>query len=363
MAQEERLLILQMVADKKINAAEGVELLRTLDAKETKPAAAAAAAPAMPELAPPPPVRPVGEIPPIPPIPPIPQPPNGANLGSGFSTFIEDIVERVSSAFSEVVEPRYEFTYELTGEFQGEGAVPLRIQTGNGKAMIQAWDEPGWKAVILVKARGNSEEDARNRAHDAYTVKSVGGFDLEARRHDWTDIAVHVTLFVPRNRHYSVDTRTGNGRVEVMGIDITEGRVVTGNGHLVCAGGSAERLNLRSGNGAIELDGDLADVEAATGNGSVTIRPRGARSQNFRANTGNGSVRIETVALPADAGFRVEAHTGMGGISLNLPNLIYDRDIRTVGHKQIIARSPNYDQAGVKVFVSARTGMGSVSIG
>ncbi|HYF93903.1 MAG TPA: DUF4097 family beta strand repeat-containing protein [Symbiobacteriaceae bacterium] len=370
MAQEERLLILQMVADKKITAAEGVELLRALDAKETRPAAAAAPAPA---LAPEKPqvsgvtfhmTPPTPPTPPVAPAPPAPPTMNaGANLGSGFASFIEDIVERVSSAFSEVVEPRYEFTYELTGEFPVEGAIPLRIQTGNGKAEIQAWDEPGWKAVILVKARGNNEEDARNRARDAYTVKSNNGFDLEARRHDWTDLAVHVTLFVPRGRRYSVDTRTGNGKVDVKGIEITDGRIVTGNGSLTCTGGSADRLALRSGNGSIDVDGDIADLEAGSGNGSVRVRPTGARPQTFRVNTGNGSVHIDTAGLPADTGFRVEAHTGMGGIHLSVPGLTYERDIRTVGHKQIIARSTNYEQAAVKVAVTARTGMGSVSIG
>ncbi|HWI63573.1 MAG TPA: DUF4097 family beta strand repeat-containing protein, partial [Symbiobacteriaceae bacterium] len=319
MAQEERLMILQMVAEKKITASEGVELLRALDAKE-KPAAAPATPAPAPEMAPPrpqvsgvtfhmaPPAPPAPPVPPAPlaagampepPTPPTPphaphapHAPNGANLGSGLASFIEDIVDRVSSAFSEVVEPRYEFTYELTGEFAEAAVTPLRIQTGNGKAIIQAWDEPGWKAVILVKARGNNEEDARARAHDAYTVKSGNGFgfDLEARRHDWTDLAVHVTLYVPRGKRYSVDTRTGNGRVEMRDIDAADARITTGNGHLVCSGGSADRLAIRSGNGSIEIDGNYADVEGGSGNGSITVRPHGLRSESYRLNTGNGSV-------------------------------------------------------------------------
>lgn len=403
MAQEERLLILQMVADKKITAAEGVELLRALDLKDAAPAAAGAPAPSpapAPQAAPrpqvsgvtfhmaPPPPIPAPAAPPVPPMPPThaghpaaptapvppvapvepmaghqPHQPNPGNLGSGLASFIEDIVDRVSSAFSEVVEPRYEFTYELTGEFPAGTPVPLRIQTGNGKAFIQAWDEPGWKAVIQVKARGNNEEDARSRARDAYSVKSTNGFELEARRHDWTDLAVNVTLNVPRSGLYSVETRTGNGRVEVHGIQIADGRITTGNGHLVCNAASAEQLNLRSGNGSVEIEGDVVIVDAGTGNGSMTVRPRGARSQNFRLQTGNGSIKVDTATLPAEAGFKVEAHTGMGGINLSMPGLIYDRDIRSVGHKHIIGRTANYEQAAVKVTIAAKTGMGSVSVG
>jgi DUF4097 and DUF4098 domain-containing protein YvlB len=395
MAQEERLLILQMVADKKITAAEGVELLRALDLKDAAPAApttgSAQAAPAAPtaprpqvsgvtfHMTPPPPI-PNPAAPPVPPMPPVeplapvepmaghqphpPHQPNMGNLGSGLASFIEDIVDKVSSAFSDVVEPRYEFTYELTGEFPAaSGPVPLRIQTGNGKAIVQAWDEPGWKAVIQVKARGNNEEDARSRARDAYSVKSTSGFELEARRHDWTDLAVNVTLNVPRTGLYSVETRTGNGRVEVHGITIADGRITTGNGHLVCNAASAEQLNLRSGNGSVEIEGDIMMIDAGTGNGSMTVRPRGARSQNFRLQTGNGSIKVDASTLSADAGFKVEAHTGMGGINLSMPGLIYDRDIRTVGHKHIIGRTANYEQASVKVTLAAKTGMGSVTVG
>lgn len=384
MAQEERLLILQMVADKKITAAEGVELLRALDVKDVPaapaPVPAHAAhvahvghpAPAMPL----PPVNPdlsAAAMPPAPPAPPAdgpaaPPPPaapafSSTNFGTGLSSFIEEVVDRVSSVFSEVIEPRYEFTYELTGEFTGD-EVPIRIQTGNGRAEIKSWDEPGFRAVILVKARGNNEEDARNRAHDAYIVRSGGaaGFDLEARRTDWHDIAVHVTLYVPRGKRYNVEARTGNGHVEVRDIDMTEGRVTTGNGRVICAG-RAERMAMRSGNGSVEVEGEYGDLEAGSGNGSVTVRPTGARSQSYRLHTGNGSIRFETAHMPADAGLRVEAHTGMGGISMSVPNLVYDRDIRTVGNKHVIARTPGYETAAVQVNLSAKTGMGSISIG
>jgi DUF4097 and DUF4098 domain-containing protein YvlB len=339
------------------------------------PPVAAGAIPAMPA----PPVNPgFSSAPPMPPAPPSapdqPEPPappaapnqtvlfNGSNFGSGLSSFIEEVVDRVSSVFSDVVEPRYEFTYELTGEFAAD-TVDLRIQTGNGRAEVKTWDEPGYKAVILVKARGNNEDDARNRARDAYVVRSGANlFELESRRHDWHDIAVHVTLYVPKSKRYSLETRTGNGHVEVHDLQMLDARITTGNGRVVCIG-TADRISMRSGNGSVEIEGDYADLEAQSGNGSVTVRPTGSRSQSYRLNTGNGSIRFDAAGLNGDAGFRVEGNTGMGGITVGMANLVYDRDIRTVGHKQIIARTPNYDIAAVKVNVTAKTGMGSISIG
>ena len=363
MSQEERLMILQMVADKKITASEGAELLRAMDGK-------LAGAGQVPPTPPEPAVPPVPPIPGAPPVPPVPGvPPQygpdyqaGQSFAGGFASFVEDLVDKVSSAFSEVVGPRYEFTYEVTGEFTAP-EIPLRILTGNGRVHVQAWDEPGFKAVIVVRARGTTEEEARNRARDAYTVKSDGnGFELETRRHEWSDLAVNVTLYVPRNHRYNMETRTGNGHVELTDLVLNEGRLTTGNGRIICRGGQAERLAVRSGNGSVEIETDAADVEAGSGNGSVTLRPLGARTQALRCNTGNGSVRIDIRRLPPAMAYKVEAHTGMGGIHLSVPDLAFERDIRSVGHKHVIARTRNYDEAAEKVTIVARTGMGSVSV-
>lgn len=344
MSQDERLMILQMVADKKISASEAAELLRALDGAE--PEAETSAGPKA-RFAPPP--------------PPPPSPPNPSSLGNGLGSFIEEIVERVSSAFSEVTEPRYEFPTELSGTFTG-GEIPLRIFTGNGKVEIQAWDQPEYKANILVKARGANEAEARERARDAYTVKAdENGFELEARRHDFFEAVVNVTLLVPRNKRYRLETRTGNGSVTLNGLMLSEGKAISGNGRITCIGAS-DSLVVKTGNGSIELEGDNLSLEAASGNGSIRIRPAGARPQHIKVTTGNGSAKVDCSRLGPDAGYKVEAHTGMGSVSLGLPGMVYDRDVRSMGHKHVIARSTNYEQAEVPVTIIARTGLGSVSI-
>lgn len=351
MAQEERLQILQMVADKKITASEAAELLRALDAGKAPGA----------------PTQPAPAASPIPPTPPTPPNTQGQGTviigpGSGLGSLIEDIVDRVTSAFSDSFDPRYEWTEEVAGEF-AYTEVPIRIMTGNGRVEVRSWDQPGYKATIRIKARGASEAEARAKAGDVYSVKAdAAGFELETRRWEWRGYRVDVTLMVPRDKQYRLETRTGNGHVVLEGIAMPEGNATTGNGSLTCRTVAANQLRLRSGNGTIDVEGDIAHLVADSGNGSVGIRPYGERSQSLEAHTGNGSVNISTRRLPTGVGVRVEAHTGMGGVDVNVPNLVYDRDMRAVGHKQVIARSANYDQASVRVDIRARTGMGSVSV-
>lgn len=368
MSQEERLMILQMVADKKISANEAAELLKALDQKEAGGDPGGTPGPEDAEA-----VR---------------QgqasgeegrtgsgggawtSPGGAGgrtsaagtLVAGLGSFLEDVAERVASAVNSVAGPRFEFPSSFTGQF-APGEIPLRINTGNGRVAVQAWDQPGYQADVLVRARGADEAEAQARARKAFTVTAdEGGFQLEASRINMGDVAVHVTLKVPRDRLYRAEIHTGNGEVALAELELADGRVVTGNGKMLLRGGRAERLTLRSGNGNIEVESENGELDAETGNGSVTLRPTDGRSQVLRISTGNGSIRLNTSLLSPDTGVQVDASTGMGSINLALPDLTYDRDNASPANRHVVVRTAQFQQAGAKVMVSARTGMGSITI-
>jgi DUF4097 and DUF4098 domain-containing protein YvlB len=364
MAQEERLMILEMVADKKITASEAVELLKALDGGKVESAGPEPGPDGFATLSSVPPTLP--EAPPRPAAPAPPRAPSlpgrAATFGSGLGSFIEEVVERVTTAVTDVVEPPYEFPVTLSGQFV-DAEVPLRIITGNGKVRVHTWDEPGFQANVVVKTRGAGEEDARRRAQDAFIAKAdEHGFDLESRNPHWGDLTVHVTLNVPKDRRYRLEVRTGNGQVDLGSLSLTEGRVHTGNGRVTCAGGQSDKLSVRSGNGSLEMQMDAADLTAETGNGSISMEPTGDRPQTLRLSSGMGSIRVSSRRLASTAGFKVDAHTGMGGVSVNLPNFAYERDVRTVANKHVIARSANFDQAAPAVTIVASSGMGSVTI-
>jgi hypothetical protein len=347
MSQNERLMILQMVADKKISTTEAAELLKALEHKKDEPDLYATDETAQTF----PPNRP--SLPSTPP-----------SFGSGLSAFIEDLVDRVSSTFTTVGDPSYEIPTELTGEF-GEGEIPLRISTGNGRVHIRTWDEPGFKATMLVRVKAASEAEARTMAQEAVIVKAdAHGFDLEERRQgQWMrNIAVHTTLLVPKGRTYRLDGQTGNGQVELLEIPLQEATFTTGNGRILLRGGISGRVKLRSGNGSVEVEGDILDLDASSGNGSIRLRPTGNRSQSLRLATGNGSIRIQLEQLPTSAGVRLDAQTGMGGINVGVPNLVYERNVSTMGHKALIAQTANFPQAPTQLVIHVRTGLGSIGI-
>ncbi len=341
MSQEERLLILQMVADGKITASEAAELLRALEGRpEGEPDRGSA---------------------------PQPQPERrrspSATLGSGLSGLIEEVMERVTGVLTDFKGQRYEFPSEITGVFTAD-RVPIRLATGNGHVELRGWDEPGYKAQILVKVRGASEADARRRAEEAYRVTATETeFALETERQiDGLDLAVHVTLFLPRDHAYHLEARTGNGHIRLEGITLTEGTAKTGNGRITILDVTADRLYLKSGNGSVDVEGDVADLEVSAGNGSLRVVPLGRRSERIQLKTGNGSAEIDTGRLSRTVGLFIDAHTGMGGLSVNRSDLVYELDERKLGYKHVIAHTEGYDRAEQKVDIRVRTGMGSISV-
>lgn len=363
MPSEERLMILQMVADKKISATEAAELLKALDARE----------PAAPQPNPQPGPRPqatgslggpgaVPPIPPIPPMPPRPSAPPAPPLG-GLGSFIENIVERVTNSVSDAFEPRWEFPSELTGDFTAE-VVPLRLVTPNGRIELKAWDEPGYKAEILVKTGGANQEEARQRANDAYTVvANETQFDFEAKRWNWNwdNQVVHVTLYVPRNKKYQLEARTGNGNILMDEAFLVDAKVTSGNGKINFSGG-ADRMAIRTGNGSVDILGDVADLEAGSGNGSITVTPNGDRHQYMRLNTGNGSLTVVTNRLASTTGYKVDASTGMGSVTLDMPAMQFERNSQNFANKHVIGQTAGYESAAVQVSIHARTGLGTISI-
>lgn len=346
MSQEERLMILQMVADKKISATEAAELLKALDGDRATLASATAP-------------RSVSPVPPVPPTPPTPPSPEGDGW---LGPMIENIVKRITDAVPNLSDPKHEFPTEWTGEFAGS-EVPVRIATGNGRVELVAWDQPTYKATVRVEVRAKTEAEARELAERAYTAKfDETGVEVNDHKMSHHDVTVHVSLMLPRDKAYKVEGKTGNGQLKLENLRVIDSRLTSGNGKIRAHGVSADRLHLRSGNGSVEVDGDVAELEAGTGNGSITVVPSGARGQNLRVSTGNGSVRVHTRRLSNEVGLKVDAHTGMGGVTIDLPNLTYERDVRTMGHKHVVARNARYGEAPAAVSIVARTGLGSVSV-
>lgn len=113
----------------------------------------------------------------------------------------------------------------------------------------------------------------------------------------------------------SVDLKTGNGSVQTDG---TEGqlRIVTGDGsvHVQRAAGT---LNATTGDGSMNLEGRLSQLDAHTGDGSINLSllPGSNLQSSSRVTTGDGSIAM---SMPRDLRADLQVSTGDGHIANGL---------------------------------------------
>jgi len=112
-----------------------------------------------------------------------------------------------------------------------------------------------------------------------------------------------------------VVARSGNGtvHVEANGDGVTAS---SGNGDVEVLGAGAP-VNAHSGNGHIEVTTTLGPVQATSGNGNIDVEIGSLKTQeNMSFRSGNGRI---SVTLPADYNGELESSTGNGHLISDFP--------------------------------------------
>ena len=226
-------------------------------------------------------------------------------------------VSTATAAPSSSVTDRWERSYEVSGSPE------LDVVTDDARVEIMPWDRPtialevsttGWR-IEPGGIRVTAEQDGgavRLEVREPRVHWSVG----------WNRRSVRVVARVPRSTR--LDVHTGDGAVDI-GALLAPVRVVTGDGSIRLAGARG-RIELQTGDGRVEardLDGDLT---AHSGDGALTLE---GRFRSLRVGTGDGPVhvRAEEGSTVASA-WSVES--GDGVLALRVPsNLRADLDLQT----------------------------------
>jgi len=168
-----------------------------------------------------------------------------------------------------------EQTYAKTFTLDGAGATFELVNT-NGAITVEAVDGNVVDVKATITARAGTDEAAK-QALKLFEIKE----DASASR-------VRIEAKVPRGRH-AIDAK----------FTLRVPRNV--------------KVNLRSVNGAIDITGMMASVQAETTNGGVKARGLGS---SIEASTTNGGLDIQMAVLGPEG---VTLDTTNGGIELRLP--------------------------------------------
>ncbi len=210
------------------------------------------------------------------------------------------------------------FPFEPGGE--------LRINSQNGRIVVEAWDRPEARVQITREVRANEDQRAAELMKELRAdvtlakgsivieskypkrAESVGIWDVLGQR--VTALNVHYYVQVPTKTR--VVLMTSNGELRVRGITgHVVGQTVNGNVDVTSATGHVE---VSTTNGDIRLAGIVGSARAGTTNGGINAEIRRLQSgEGVDLQTTNGNV---TAALPSDLKGVIEAVTTNGRVSI-----------------------------------------------
>ncbi|HEV2395539.1 MAG TPA: DUF4097 family beta strand repeat-containing protein [Candidatus Sulfotelmatobacter sp.] len=200
-------------------------------------------------------------------------------------------------------------TYALTGKPE------LKVDTSDANIRIRTGDQNTIQAQVITKGYKIGEGGIRiDERQNGNIVEIEVRYPHQGFNIGWGNHQVEVILQMPREGN--VDLRTGDGRIDVAGLK-GEMTMHTGDGSVELDSVDG-KLRASSGDGHIQANGRFDELDLKTGDGHMDVRANSGSSlaNSWRLETGDGSVSLE---VPHDLAANVDLHTSDGHIDLDMP--------------------------------------------
>ncbi|MCU1287001.1 MAG: hypothetical protein JWO13_3351 [Acidobacteriales bacterium] len=237
------------------------------------------------------------------------------------------------------------FAADATGSFSKtltvSGSPDVSITTGSGSINVRTGNTNSVVIQARIKAndswgnwgRGSKlSADERVKRIEANPPVEQNGNSITIGKIQDEDLrqGVSISYDVTVPSSTKLDSQTGSGSVD---IDSLQGavRAESGSGR-IRVNKIASEVKLQTGSGGIELNGAEGNVNAHTGSGHIRlyningglnastgsggVEAEGNAKGDWDIHTGSGGIRVK---VPSQAGFRVDAQSGSGGVTVNHP--------------------------------------------
>ena len=200
-------------------------------------------------------------------------------------------------------------TYNLSGR------PDLRVETSDANIRVTTWDQNTIEAKVVTSRYKIGDGGIRIEEHQ--TGDSVE-IDVRYPHHnfnvEWGSHRVDISIQMPREGR--VNLRTGDGKIDITGLK-GEMDLHSGDGSENLEGVDG-KLHASTGDGHITANGRFDELELKTGDGHLDVRAGAGSSlaTGWRLETGDGNVSLE---IPGELAADVDLHTSDGHIDLDMP--------------------------------------------
>jgi DUF4097 and DUF4098 domain-containing protein YvlB len=204
---------------------------------------------------------------------------------------------------------------EWSKTYNVSGRADLRIETSDANIHVTTWDQNTIEAKVVTNRYKIGEGGIRVEEHQSGDSVEINvryphhNFNVE-----WGQHKVDIIIQMPREGR--VNLRTGDGKIDIAGLK-GEMDLHSGDGSENLEGVDG-KLHASTGDGHITAQGRFDELELKTGDGHVEVRAGSgsALAAGWRLETGDGNVSLE---VPAELAADVDLHTSDGHIDLDMP--------------------------------------------
>lgn len=204
------------------------------------------------------------------------------------------------------------FADEWSKTYNLSGKPDLKIETSDANIRVTTWDQNTIEAKVITTRYKIGEDGIRIEEHQSGDQVEL---DVRYPHHEfnigWSNHRVDIIVQMPREA--KVNFRTGDGGIEIDGLkgelDLHSG---DGSERLENVEG---KLRASTSDGHIHANGRFNELDLKTGDGhlDVQVNSGSTMSSPWRLETGDGNISL---AIPADLAADVDLHTGDGHIDL-----------------------------------------------
>lgn len=289
----------------------------------------------------------------------------GSEIGekmAGMGSPIADMGSHVADGVMKLLEifpwAGAEFTDHLSreGEFLGDGPWEVSVELANGRLMVERWDGPGWRLELDIRVRGREARKATDLVTVEADEKSLRV--RSARFFGWNYSASGVLRLPPGEYH--LRGVTSNGRIGARGLRCRVLELETSNGRIEVEDIEGDRVELNTSNGAIVARISARNLEAATSNGTIRVEARAVRQDRYELRTSNGSIKL--ICPDPEPGYRVDATTSLGPIVVDLPGMPRQSARGPAARAQLQVATPGFEGRERRLDARLRTSCGPIVV-
>lgn len=262
-------------------------------------------------------------------------------------------------------------TVTLSNDFGGASSAEVKLSADAGGVAARGWSSGGYKTVVALQVRADSEQDARtwlDRITVTHTDRLSGGrlalvtdVDLpDGAKPDGLSMSGAIVANLPSQPSYTLelDTAAGGATSTALNGPSIDVDVAAGGASV---DGAFGRMDVAAAAGGIELVGTANQVSARASAGGIVGHLRAGASGTWTFDVAAGGLDVDIERGAGDA-FDVQASVTTGGVSVSLSDgETVSQSSGYVGGSRHV-RSRGFDDAAIRVSIDASVTAGGLSI-